>query len=394
MVSGKDSSNPLVADNLPKIVWYSTHHVALMRSWLVQKQTTLGQTATGKEISNPFMAGSFPKTILLIFIHFGTTVAVKKVNDVTRLQALVDKKKVVVTEATIRDALRLDDVEGNVENVNAGDAAEGDVSAANDEVPTADEEPSIPSPTPPTPPPQPSRDIPSISQVQPTPLQPPQVQPQSTQPQPQQDAGIPMNLLQKVMDTCIALTRRVEYLELDKIAQALEITKLKRRVKKLERKNKGRMIAEMDADADVVLEEAKEVAADAKADQDTKEEESEPVELQEVVDNVTTAKIITEVVTAASTTITATEVPVPAATTAAAPKLTAAPSRRTKGVVIRDPEESSTTKSTIIHSEAKSKDKGKGILVEEPKPLKKQAQVKQDEKYARELEAELNRTIY
>nr|GFA88064.1 xylulose kinase-1 [Tanacetum cinerariifolium] len=44
--------------------------------------------------------------------QFWTTVAVKKVNDVTWLQALVDKKKVVVTEATIRDALRLDDAEG------------------------------------------------------------------------------------------------------------------------------------------------------------------------------------------------------------------------------------------------------------------------------------------
>nr|GEU62647.1 putative ribonuclease H-like domain-containing protein [Tanacetum cinerariifolium] len=159
-----------------------------------------------------------------------TTVAVKKVNDVTRLQALVDKKKVVVTEATIRDALRLDDVEGveclpneeifaelarmgyekpstkltfykaffsshssmasaaiclssgkgfyGVETPNfegmmvaqevgegvanevhdegvpaAGIVAEGDVSAAKDVVPTADEEPSIPSPTPPTLPP-------------------------------------------------------------------------------------------------------------------------------------------------------------------------------------------------------------------------------------------------
>nr|GEY45067.1 hypothetical protein [Tanacetum cinerariifolium] len=40
------------------------------------------------------------------------SVVVKKVNDVTRLQALVDKKKVISTEATIRDALRLDDVEG------------------------------------------------------------------------------------------------------------------------------------------------------------------------------------------------------------------------------------------------------------------------------------------
>nr|GEZ32754.1 uncharacterized mitochondrial protein AtMg00810-like [Tanacetum cinerariifolium] len=35
-----------------------------------------------------------------------------QVNDVTRLQALVDKKKVVITEATIRGTLRLDDAEG------------------------------------------------------------------------------------------------------------------------------------------------------------------------------------------------------------------------------------------------------------------------------------------
>nr|GFA64249.1 hypothetical protein [Tanacetum cinerariifolium] len=53
---GKDISNPLMADNLPKIVWFSTHHVTFMKSWLVQKQTALGQTATGKEFSNPFMA--------------------------------------------------------------------------------------------------------------------------------------------------------------------------------------------------------------------------------------------------------------------------------------------------------------------------------------------------
>nr|GEZ23868.1 hypothetical protein [Tanacetum cinerariifolium] len=146
------------------------------------------------------------------------------------------------------------------------------------------------------------------------------------------------------------------------------------------------IIANIDSDEDVVLEEAKDVAADAKADQDIEEEESEPIELQEVVNVVTTAKIITKVVTAASTTIIAADVPIHAA-----PALTVAPSRRTKGVVIRDPEESITT-SKIIHSEAKSKDKGKGILVEEPKPLKKQAQIEQDEKYARELEAELNKT--
>nr|GFB07551.1 hypothetical protein [Tanacetum cinerariifolium] len=51
------------------------------------------------------------------------------------------------------------------------------------------------------------------------------------------------------------------------------------------------------------------------------------------------------------------------------------------------------TPSTIIHSEPKSKDKGNEILVEEPKPLKKQAQIEQDEAYARELEAKLNKNI-
>nr|GEZ31020.1 xylulose kinase-1 [Tanacetum cinerariifolium] len=44
--------------------------------------------------------------------QFWNTVAIKYSNDVTRLQALVDKKKVVVTEAAIRDALHLDDAEG------------------------------------------------------------------------------------------------------------------------------------------------------------------------------------------------------------------------------------------------------------------------------------------
>nr|GEU56697.1 putative ribonuclease H-like domain-containing protein [Tanacetum cinerariifolium] len=305
----------------------------------------------------------------------------------------------------------------------AGVATQGDVSATHDEVLTADEEPSIPSPTPPTPPLQPSQDIPSTSQVQPIPPQLPQVQPQSPQPQPPptQDVGLPINLLQQVMDTCKTLSRRVKHLELDKIAQALEITKLKRRVKKLEKRNKvkvlklKRMIAKMDQDADVVLEDDKEVTDDVKDVQDDidesaqdqerkaesqteiykidlehankvlsmQEDESEPAEVQEVVDVVTTAKIITKVVT----------VVILAATLTAAPsRVTAAPSRRKKGVVIRDPQEESTT-STIKPAETKSKDKGKGILVEEPKPLKKQAQIEKDEKYARELEVELNKNI-
>nr|GEY96260.1 xylulose kinase-1 [Tanacetum cinerariifolium] len=67
-----------------------------------------------------FLNGSYIKYALTmnpnIYVScikkFWTTVAVKQANDVTRLQALVDKKKVVVTEAMIREALCLDDAEG------------------------------------------------------------------------------------------------------------------------------------------------------------------------------------------------------------------------------------------------------------------------------------------
>nr|GEV96306.1 hypothetical protein [Tanacetum cinerariifolium] len=267
--------------------------------------------------------------------------------------------------------------EVHVEDVNVvGVAARGVVSAADDVVPTADKEPFIPSPTPPTPPPLPSQDQPLTSQVYLTLPQSPQAQPQSPQPQPQplQDAGISMNLLQNLMDTCTTLTRRVEHLELDKIAQALEITKLKQRVKKLERRNKLKVLS-------------------------MQEEESEPTKLQEVVDVVTTAKIITEVVTvvsntitAPSTTITVADVLILAATIVVVPTLTAAPSRRRKGVVIRDPEETTTT-STTIHSKAKSKHKGQGILVEkDDKAVKRYQALKR--KPQTEAQARKNMMIY
>nr|GEU63031.1 hypothetical protein [Tanacetum cinerariifolium] len=213
-----------------------------------------------------------------------------------------------------------EDADENVKEVNAGDAAEGDVSATHGEVPTVIEEPSIPSPTPSTPPPQPSQDIPSTSQVQQTPPQSPQ---------------------------------RVETSDetlMDDVS------------------NQGRMIVKVDVDADVVLEdvkeavdEAKEVVEDAKVDENVdiqgrqaesqakiykidldhankvlsmQEDETESAEVQEVVDVITTAKLITkvvttssEIITAASVNITAIEAQVPAATTIVT--LTVAPARVT-----------------------------------------------------------------
>nr|GEV61546.1 hypothetical protein [Tanacetum cinerariifolium] len=112
--------------------------------------------------------------------------------------------------------------------------------------------------------------------------------------------------------------------------------------------------------------------------QDT--DEAEPTKVEEVIEVVTIAKLMTEIVTTTATTITAAQVP-----KASAP-------RRRKGVVIHNPKET-VTASVIVYSEAKSKDKGTCILIKEPKPLKRQAQIEQDEAFARELEAELNANI-
>nr|GEU90095.1 hypothetical protein [Tanacetum cinerariifolium] len=192
------------------------------------------------------------------------------------------------------------------------------------------------------------------------------------------------------MDACVALTRRVEHLEYDKVAQALEITKLKRRVKKLEKRNKDDAVVLKDDKEDnkEVVNAVKDVE-EAKVDESAQdqgrqaesqaeiykinmdhankvlsmqEDETEPAEVPKVVDVVTTAKLIIEFVTAASEIVTTVNA--------------AAPSRRRKGVVIRHPESESTT-STIIPAETKSKDKGKEILVVEPKPLKKKQQIEE-----------------
>nr|GEW87199.1 synaptobrevin, longin-like domain protein [Tanacetum cinerariifolium] len=467
-----------MADNLPKIVSYSTHHITLVKSWLVQKQTALG-----KDKSNPLTVDSLLKTIWFSIHHhltnevlaipgqtatvnpyiyvscirqFWNTTVVKQTNDVTRLQALVDRKKVVILEAAIRDVLRLDDAEGvdclpneeifaelarmgyekpstkltfykdffssqwkflihtllksmstkrtswnefssamasaviclstgrkfifskyifeslggkgfpgvktplfegmlvvgviegegnaeeQVQDVADDAAAQGaDTAAIRDAI----QEQSIPSPTPPTPPSQQPQDLPSTSQVQHTPPHSPQPQPQPQPQAHQQAADFPMSLLHEALDACAALARRVEHLECDKAAQALEISKLKRRVKKLEKGNRVKVLKlrrlmkvgtsyRIDTSNDVVMEDASNqgrMIDDLDRDEDKK-----------------------------------------------------------KKVVIRDPEEESTR---ITPADTKSKDKGKGIMVEEPKPLKKKQQVEMDEEFARKLHEELNKDI-
>nr|GEZ20654.1 hypothetical protein [Tanacetum cinerariifolium] len=242
---------------------------------------------------------------------------------------------------------------------------EGAASVVVDDVPAADE-PSMTSPTSTTQPPPPSQELSSTSQVQPTTPPSPITQPPSPQQQPQHshDAEISMDLLHTLLETCTTLTRRVEHLEQDKIAQTMEITKLKQ----------GGIIANINADEDVTLKDVAAVEKDAEIKENADVQGRHADKVLSMQDDDATITVATILITTAT--------------------ITATPSaaRRRKGVVIRDPEETATP-SIIIHSEPKSKDKGKGIMVEEPKPLKKQAQIEQDKAYARELEAKLNRNI-
>nr|GEW23438.1 hypothetical protein [Tanacetum cinerariifolium] len=209
---------------------------------------------------------------------FWASVSIKKSNDAVKLHALIDRKKVIITEDTIRQNLRLDD-------------ADGIDCLPNEEI------------------------FAELVQMGYEKL--------STK-----------LTFYKLMETCDTLTKKVANLERDKVAQALEFVKLKQRVRKLEKKKRtkhsglkrGGGIAELDTNEDVTL-----VDMDAEVEMDAS--------IQERI--------------------------------AESQAKESAP-RRKRGIVIQDPEETAAA-SVIVHTEVKPKDKGKGILIEETKHLKRQA---------------------
>nr|GFB66925.1 hypothetical protein [Tanacetum cinerariifolium] len=203
---------------------------------------------------------------------------------------------------------------------------------------------------------------------------------------------------------CLPQPQDAEGLENANAAQQLEIIKLKARVKKLERLNKvkssklrrlkkvgtsqrvessddvenvfnqGRISVDMEMDEGIELVVDQEKDAEVEGRHADKQAEIYNIDLDHSL------KVV-----AAST-------PIPAAKPKTLKIAATAPAvsiRRRKGVVIRDPKEELHT--NIPAKTPTVKDKGKGILIEDPKPMKKKDQVEMDAEYAKKLHEELNK---
>nr|GFB03610.1 hypothetical protein [Tanacetum cinerariifolium] len=154
-------------------------------------------------------------------------------------------------------------------------------------------------------------------------------------PQPPDAKGSSL-LFQRVLDTCSALALRVEGLENDKAAQQLEIVKLKARINKVTSSKLRRL---------------KKVGS------------SQRVESSDDMENVfNQGRIIVDM-------------------------------DQNEGIeLVTDQEKDAEELPSDTPAETpKVKEKGKGILIEAPKPMKKKDQIEMDAEYARKLQEEINK---
>nr|GEW15341.1 hypothetical protein [Tanacetum cinerariifolium] len=176
-------------------------------------------------------------------IEFWATVEAKTINGKAKLQALVDKKKVIINEATIRRDLQLEDAKGvdclpNEKKQKPRKSKNKDTQETQSSDPTdkALNEENVPT----------RSNNPPLLRVNTL------------------GSGEDRLKLKQLIELCIKLFDRVLNLETTKTAQAKEISSLKKRVKRLEKKKrsgthelkrlyKGRKIADIDVDEELTL---------------------------------------------------------------------------------------------------------------------------------------------
>ncbi|GJX40435.1 hypothetical protein Tco_0255425 [Tanacetum coccineum] len=253
--------------------------------------------------------------------QFWATEKVKTVNGEVQIQALVDKKKVIITETSVRSDLQFEDAEGTECLPNA-------------------------------------------------------------------------TIFEQL--TLMGLSQRILDLENTKTSQAVEITELKKRVKKLEGKRKlkppgMKRLFNIGRSAQVVSSEDEGLGAQEDAskqgrkiadiDDDAKDVVEKEFSTAEVTTDSTTTTTVDEL-TLAQILIEIKEAKPKAVTTAATTTTTAVTRPKARGVIVQEPSEFTTTTSPLQPSQLPhAKDKGKAKMVEPEKivkpekPLKKKDQI-------------------
>nr|GEW82202.1 hypothetical protein [Tanacetum cinerariifolium] len=324
---------------------------------------------------------------------------VKKVNDQKQIQALVDKQKVIITEESIRRDLKFDDAEGQGFSWNVTPLFETMMVTAQEEVGRGSglytnshhtlthTQPSSSKSQKKIKPKRkqrqvaevhsPSSEIP-IEESIPTP---------SNNPLPSGEDSIQLN---ELMIFYTSLQQQVLDLEEAKITQAKEIAKLKKRVKKLEKRRKLRPAG---------LRRLKKVGSSKQVESYEEKDSLAQGRMHDVdmfgVDDLEVTAASVEDSTAPTTTTTAnvddelTMAKTLISIKAAKPKVisTAITTPRAKGIVFHEQVQAH------IPTVSSSKDKGKAKMIEPKKPLKKKDQIALDEEVARKLEADMRAEI-
>nr|GEU40157.1 copia protein [Tanacetum cinerariifolium] len=310
----------------------NTHQelASLEANGFCKELASLKQTTLGKDILNPLMAGRLQKTTLPTSLVKNIEVGVPFFMFPRVVTTLFDSVLVLAAEEV---GLIQDDVQ------------------------------SVPNPTEPSTS-KPRKKHKSKKQQSQAPKVPsPEPSPEHRLPLPSNDplpGGKDSMILKELMDLCTHLSNKVLELESEvidiKSTYKERIEKLERRVDKLEEENRilkklHSVHSKVDTAAPIAKPYRMDLEHQEKVHSMQDVDDEEPAEVEEVLEVVKAAKLMTKVVTTAgeTTTAKATEVSVP---------------RRRRG-----------------------------ILIEEPKPLKGKAHIEQDEAFAKQLEAELDANI-
>nr|GEW20516.1 hypothetical protein [Tanacetum cinerariifolium] len=332
LISWQCKKKTVVADSIAEVKYVA----AAMKNPVFHSKTN------EIEIRHHFIRDSYEKKLIQ------DSAKIKTVNEDVQIQDLTDRKKIIVTEASIKRDLQLQDAEAPKE------VGEGS------EVPTDTHHTPIVY--------QPSSSQPQKKQTsrrkQRKETEVPHTEPQTEERVPTTSndlltSGEDKMKLTELMNLCTNLQKPVLNLEKAKTAQAKEIVALKKRVKKLEKKKKSRTLGDQE-DA------SKQERMTDNIDQDEEIALSIKVAEKEVstADPVTTAGEVTLIEIKAT-------------------------KPKARGVIVQEPSKFRTTTSSQQSQLQQAKDKGKRIMVEPEKPLKKKDQIALDEVVARKLKAKM-----